>query len=176
MEPEKLITEKNVSEELKFRALGMINANRNLRDIVDELKISYPVLLKWKKELKEAKIEGQVQGLLSVPEVILAEVEEATTNTLELLGIDRSEAKKVFDGARGLQMLDQSLQTSALALASRIQAMSIAADNSKEIAVLVDSLAKLQTAFFNKGGTQVNILNNNGQTSSQTRFREHLRD
>ena len=68
----------------------------------------------------------------------------------------------------GLQVLDMTLQNTALNLANRINSMAMSAGGSDELVTLTDALCKLQNAFFNSNKVQVNVQNNIGGEGGKT--------
>jgi hypothetical protein len=170
-----------MSDELKLQALGRIKAGERLADIAQDLGVPYPKLLSWRKELKEAELSGELHTLVDVDRLVVHEIAERTKR--ELAEIDPSgalvgEVDRVVDGVNGLQVLSAKLQAAGLKLAQKITNLSEVTDNARDINLLVQALAQLQTAFFAKGVTNnINVLQQNGVGGEGlSAFRSLLRD
>lgn len=153
-------------EALKLKAFGKIKAGEKLSNLVMELGVKYPTLLKWKKELKAAEENGTVAELVDVDalvvheaaEIIKQELQELTTDEQSIKTIE-GEVESAVKAIDGYQVLNAKVQATALKLANKIDALSFSATEAKDVSLLVDALTKIQIAFFNKTGTYVQINN-----------------
>lgn len=151
-------------DQTKLEAISKIHAGAKLVDLVTELGVPYPKLLKWRKELKEAEETGTVSSLIDIEAVVVQEI--ADTIQQELLDIAPDEAEAIegevtstVKGISGLQLLDKQIQTTAITLTRRIGELVDGRElDSREILVLTEALTKVQTAFFNKPGISVHLL------------------
>lgn len=167
-----------IPEETKLAIMGKLHAGVAPRALVEEFKVPYPTVLKFKHELKDATAQGQLHTLINVDEIIVESVAHQVAE--ELTALSPEEAKEikaavgeVTEGAKGLNVLNTSLQTTALKVAGKLNEKVDERNlELKELNLVVDSLTKLQTAFFNKG-TQVNIQNNVGEQT--TRFKAMMK-
>lgn len=167
---------------LKLEAFGKIKAGVKLSNLVMELGVPYPKLLKWKKELKAAEENGTVAELVDVDALVVHEVAETLKQELQDLATDEQDIKTIegevetaVKAIDGYQVLNAKVQATALKLANKIDALSFSATEAKDVSLLVDALTKIQIAFFNKTGTYVQI-NNPGATSPLGEFQGLMRD
>ena len=158
------------SDEQKLKILGKIQIDSspsNLRAISEEMKVPYSRLLKFRKELEQATEDGDISTLVNADALMVHRVAEEVKQDLEDLAPQEGElisadVDKAVDGIEGLTVLSQRLQTTALALASKINNLAETAIDGKDILILVESLSKIQMAFFNKNITDIKILNQSG--------------
>ena len=158
------------SDEQKLKILGKIQIDSspsNLRAISEEMKVPYSRLLKFRKELEQATEDGDISTLVNADALMVHRVAEEVKQDLEDLAPQEGElisadVDKAVDGIEGLTVLSQRLQTTALALASKINNLAETAVDGKDILILVESLSKIQMAFFNKNITDIKILNQSG--------------
>ena len=154
-------------DDIKLKVLGRMQLDSspaNLRTISTELKLPYSKLIKWRKELKEATDAGDISSLVDADQLLIHRVAEDVKNDLKDLAPTEGEfieaaVDDVVDGIDSYKVLNTRLQTTALVLAQKIDNMADIAVTAKDVIVLVDALAKLQLAFFNKSVTNVNVLN-----------------
>jgi len=162
------------SDEEKLRILGKIQIDSspgNLRTISEEMKVPYSRLLKYRKELEQATEDGTIANLVNADALIVHRVAEEVKHDLEELAPQEgeligAEVDKTVDGINGLEVLSTRLQTTALTLASKINNLADIAVDSKDILILVESLSKIQMAFFNKNIIDIKILNQSGGMQS----------
>lgn len=155
-------------DQTKLAAFGRIHEGIPLTHLVEELGVPYPKLLRWKTELKDAEAEGKVHELLAIDQVIVdTALDRVQSSLVSLASSDEDVAKigevvsGVSKGIDGLQLLNTQMQATALTLVKKISALSHNGHlEAKEVQLLTSSLSQLQTAFFNKPGTQVAIINN----------------
>jgi hypothetical protein len=157
---------------LKLEAFARFKVDTKLADMVMELGVPYPKLLKWRKEFRAAEVDGSIMELIDVDAVIVHEVAEQVKRKLQGLTEDEESLRAIegeimtsMEGIDGYQMLNVKVQAAAVKLASRIDALSFSTHDAKDLGLLVDALCKIQVAFFNKTGTFVQI-NNPGETTS----------
>ena len=151
-------------DQLKLKAFQLIEAgDMKMTEIVLDLGVEYPKLLKWKKELKAAKEDGTIHQLLNVGTVALETAAEQVRHDLEDLGANdddleaiEGELESTLAGVEGLNKLSDKVQSTAMKLTKRISGMAHTENlEVKELSLLVDSLAKIQTAFFSKPGIAI---------------------
>ena len=168
---------KKFPDEVKLKALGLIKAGRDLKELVNELDVHYPKLLQWRSELNKKVETCTLTSIVDVDQVIVHEVAERVKN--DLIELDPTQAKvikgeiaDVVSGIDGYQLLSVKLQTVALTLANKIDEASEdeCFNTPAGIESLVSSLSRLQEAFFNKNGTNINILNAPSGSASKSKF------
>ena len=159
----------NEDESRKLEALGRIKAGAKLADLVVDMGIKYPVLLKWRKELQNAEANGEMASIVDVDAVVVHRIAEEVKHDLVALSEDEEnitaitgEVESATQAIDGLQLLNTKVQTTALKLADKIDGLTFSALEAKDVLTLVDALTKLQVAFFNKGGTNIQINNASG--------------
>jgi hypothetical protein len=174
-----------IDPKLMAEAYGKLKAGVKPVELVTELGIPYPKLLKMRKELKAAEDAGTIADLIDVQAIIVHEVAETVKQELseivqdpdEIKAIEGeiSEAVKKIDN---LQLLNTQVQTAAMKLTTRITELAGKENiDAREVATLTDALAKMQVAFFNKpNGPQVNILQQNQTDGPLGKFKELCSD
>jgi hypothetical protein len=144
-----------------------------LRDLIEPLGVSYPKLLEWRKEFLEAKENKTIHELVDMDKYTIAIATEAMERTMREIAPDETkeiaEAGNEFKkGVDGLQLLNTTVQSTALALTARLSTMVGNEDLTIREAVAISSaLANMQTAFFNRNGInlQINQVNDSEQLS-----------
>lgn len=147
-----------------YGAIARLDAGFELNDIAEELAISVNTVRRWKREYEESKQNGTLDSLLSMDDMI-AEITKLSLPLPEEL-VD-SQLDKLAASVKGLQSLQEDFQTTARYLNTRIKSMAMSADSTGELVDLINGLATLQNAFFNKNTTQVNVQNNYGNEGSK---------
>lgn len=140
---------------------GLINGEAP-KDLAKEFDVPYPTVLRIRREFEQAKIEGNVDELLNMDAVVLSEVMAAVEAQAPdvMAGSVNSAAGELTAGLAGLERLQTEFQTTASYLNTRIRSLAMSVEHISELQVLTESLCSLQSAFFNKNATQVNIQNN----------------
>lgn len=158
------------SDEDKLKILAKIQIDSSpdsLRAISSEMKVPYSRLLKYRKELEQATTDGDISKLIDAEKLTVHRVaEEVKQDLVDLAPKEGELIEAAVDNAvsdiDGYQVLNERLQTTALTIASKINNLADIAVDSKELLILVESLTKLQVAFFSKQTNNINILNNQG--------------
>jgi len=146
----------------KLRALGLISQGMPVREVSAKLEIGYAKLLKWKKEYEESLECNKVSKVLDVPALIVNRIANEVKDDVQALGTSddlEGEIVDFVDGVDGLNKLSVELQSTAVALSKSIKQMSALQPGPSELIMLVEALSTLQTAFFSKNVTNVNVLN-----------------
>ena len=161
-------------DDLRLQAMGLMQVDdspNSLREIAGDIGVPYSRLLKWRKEMREAVEEGNIHALVNTDQVILHRVAEEVQHELEEIAPTEAEAiegdiAQVLTGIEGLNVLSDDLQKVALVIAKKLSGMALLLSDPKDVLLLVESLTKLQTAFFAKG-TSVTVNN------QQNNYSEH---
>ena len=156
-----------MDDRAKYSVLSLLHQNQSPAEIADKLNVSYPAVLKLRREFEEAKDNNTVHELLNSYRVILPEVAEALSDLPEM-----AEQVEEFQKAiTGLDQLSEGLQKTAALINNRVKTMIGIVDSASELEYLTDIICKLQTSFINKNMTQVNVQNNFGNdTPKYTQF------
>ena len=153
----------------KFKAMGLFKAGFSAREIAKEVPIPYSALLRIRKEAERMGTKEDLELILDTDSVVIHDLAEGIRGKLEELTEDGDEiVNGVLERVDRLQELQIDLQESGIKVLQKIDDLLDTCSEAAEIVILVDSIAKLQTAFFSKG-TNVNVLNqtNNNQSDSQ---------
>ena len=154
-------------DDVKLEGLGLLKAGLTPKEVSRQLQVPYPKVLKWKPELEEIKVKEDIETIMDVDQAVVHEVAEGVKAKLldlveegdELVDATLEKVDKLLD-------LQAGLQGSGLKLITKINRLVDDCNTPDQISTLVDSIAKLQTAFFAKGAN-VNVLNAmGGQPSS----------
>jgi len=164
-----------ISDEEKLRIMGKMQADSSpaaLRTISEEMQVPYSRLIAYRKELRLAEENGDISLLVDADKLIVHRVAEEVRQDLKELAPTEGElisakVDEATDSVDGYLVLNERLQTTALTIASKINNLADTAVDSKELLILVESLTKLQVAFFNKQVTNVNVLNQSNSYASK---------
>jgi hypothetical protein len=155
--------------QLKYNIINDLINGAAPKDIAKEHDVAYPTVLRYKREFEAAKLEGNVDQLLDIDDVVLSEVMatvEAQAPEVLREGVNGAVAE-LASGLQGLERLQTEFQTTASYLNTRIRSLAMSVEHISELNVLTDSLCALQSAFFNKNATQVNIQNNYDESGNK---------
>ena len=145
-----------------YRIFAKLQNGEVLRDIADDLNVSYSRVVRLNGEFKKAKQNNTIAELLDIGKLSEAVVAE------KLAVPSLSEAKELTKGVEGLDRLNTDLQQSALVINTRVATLVANCSSAGELESLAEIVCKLNTAFINPKGTQVNIQNNVGGGSDGT--------
>ena len=154
----------------KYKAISLLEQELEPKDIAEQLDLSYSGVLKLKKDFNQAKENNTVNQLVNMDNVLLNELAEHSPIIEE--NLDR-----VTKGLDGLEVLNTELQKTALQIVRRVNSLLMSADMPSEIETYADIVCNMQTTFFNKNMTQVNVQNNFGsENTSASRYSQYLND
>lgn len=136
-----------------YSAIGLLSQGVDPHDVAKQLGTSESKVIRWNTEFKRHKEDGTLDKLLDMEEL-------AIHTACELMELPVAVEANAIARVSGFQALEKATQTCALHLVNRIQSMAMSASGSGELSELVDSLCKVQTAFFNPNKVQVNVQNN----------------
>lgn len=156
-------------DQTKYKVINDLINGEAPKDIAKEHDVAYPTVLRWKREFEQAKLNGTVDELLNLDEVVLSEVIEAVeAQSPEVLreGVNNA-TSELAKGLDGLERLQTEFQTTASYLNTRLRSLAMSTDHVSELSVCVEALCSLQSAFFNKNTTQVNIQNNYDESGNK---------
>jgi hypothetical protein len=70
------------NDELKLKALGLISQDVPLREIQDKLEVTYPMLLKWRKEFEGLTTDQSITSLIEATPMLVRSVAKALADEL----------------------------------------------------------------------------------------------
>lgn len=154
----------NEPNRTKLAVIGRLLNGESPKDIPNREDASYATVLKWKRELAIAQANGDMETLMDVDMALLDEIME---------GIKLNTPAPLYDivseGLTGIketktiaEALQEDLQMTAKSFNVRIRSLAMSTNSISDMDILTEILCKLQTAFFNKNSTQVNVQNNYG--------------
>lgn len=147
-----------------YAALSRLDNGENPQEVADSLNVSYATVLRWYREYKAAREKGELDKLLDMDKLIIAE----TVAGIEAPAMLKEEALANFtDKLNGLELLRESLNSAALYLVNRIKSRAGTIEHTSELIELTNGLCAIQNAFFNSNKTQVNVQNNYTQPGEQ---------
>ena len=151
---------------LKLKAIGLFKAGHTAKNIARELGVSYPKVCKWKPEAEALETKQDLETVLDADKAILHEVAEGVRDKLdELVDDGGALVGELEEKLDKLQILQVDLQDSGILALEKINRMIGGCNTVIELNSLVDSITKLQNAFFVKGAN-VNVLNQMGGAPS----------
>ncbi|MDX1810306.1 MAG: hypothetical protein R3240_00040 [Gammaproteobacteria bacterium] len=164
---------------VKYKVLADLRQGSEPKALVQKYGIPYPKILRWRRELKKAEEDKSVTDLLDVDKIVIHEAAERVKQDLAKLenSDETKELSKAVDDAVSsldtLSLLNSKLQATALALLNKIsEALEEEVIHTKDIIALASALGSLQTAFFNKAGTQIAIFNGQSSEKEVSRFKD----
>lgn len=157
-------------EELKLGAIGLLSQGLSAKDVARQLGIPYPKVLKWKPEAEAIELKGDLETVLDIDKVVLHDLAESTRNKLDELAEEGGElADQVLAKIDDIGILQTNLQLSATAILVKLNELIDNCRDADELLTLVESISKLQIAFFSKGAN-VNVLNMPGSQQSESQI------
>lgn len=140
-----------------YAALARLENGESPQTIADTLGVSYASVLRWRREFAEAKDAGNLDKLIDMDSLILA----TAAAGIEAPQVMKEEAiANLTRSMSGLQMLQESMQTTALYLVQQIKSQASRVEHVSELVELSNGLCALNNSFFNSNKTQVNVQNN----------------
>ena len=144
-----------MDDQQKYRVISRLQNNDSAKDIAENLDVSYGSVLKLKRDYEQAKINGSIDSLVNMDNVILNEVTTKLSDDISEEAIEEFTEK-----LKGLEHLSSVLQQTAQNINTRANSMLLSVEHVSELEIITDILCKLQTSFINKNMTQVNVQNN----------------
>lgn len=158
----------SIEDSEKLLVFTRLSLEKTPREISDELGIKYPTVLAMRKEFKEAQLNGTIHSLLNIDKAVVQRIAEEVQEEIQNLVPEEhrevesefiaKEIQEITNDIDGYNILSNKLQTVALQVSECISDMLKAEVSVGQIESLVNSLTKLQVAFFSK---QTAIINNN---------------
>ena len=163
--------------ELRLKVLTELNNSNekvNLQSLVLKYGVTYPKLLRWRKEYEEARENNAVDKLIQLDSLVVNRIlDEVEQDAIAAMPEDTAVVEDTIDslkaGITGLQLLNTEVQQAALNLIAKTNALIITEDESDvqsltpaDIQRLATVVTGIQNAFFNKNGTHVQINNLQG--------------
>jgi len=145
-----------MDDQQKYRVISRLQNNDHAKDIAEDLDVSYGSVLKLRRDYEQAKMNGSIDSLINMDNVILNEV----TTKLSDDGISEEAIEEFAEKLKGLEHLSSVLQTTAQNINTKANSMLLSVEHVSELEIITDILCKLQTSFINKNMTQVNVQNN----------------
>ena len=161
-----------MDDSAKYKVISLIQREVDAKEIADDVGVSYSGVLKLRREYQEAKVNGTIDSLLDTSRVLLEEVGQQLS---DLPAVDNAVAE-LTKGLTGLETLSNELQTTAIQLNTRVRSLMLSIDHMSELEAAADIVCKLQVAFVNKNGMQVNIQNNSGGDDGKPKYTQFLGD
>lgn len=157
-------------DDLKLEALGLLSEGNSAKDVARQLSIPYPKVLKWKPEADSLQTKADLETVLDLDKIVLHDIANETKNKMDNLVEGGGElVDKVLDNIDSIGVLQTNLQASAIAILVKLNTMIDSCRDADELHILVESISKLQVAFFAKGAN-VNVLNMPGSQQSEAQI------
>lgn len=153
-----------------YKAVALLAQDVPPMQVASQLGLSAATVIRWNTEYCRARDDGTLAKILDLDALT---IHTAAT----ILDVPVNVEARAIAKTAGVKLLEDTIQATATNLVTRINLMASGATGADEICQLVDALSKLQTAFFNKAVTQVNVQNNLNTTSGgQTAYSSFLGD
>jgi hypothetical protein len=162
------------TEEQRLKVLAKLQSGTDPHDVVQEMSIPYQTIMNWKRDMKEAEATAEIHTLVKADAIMVHRIAEEVKE--EMIAVAPNEEKEIIKTVDGIvESIDsyQALNTKLHATAAKlVDKISLMADDEKTLGpmglqVLVESLARIQVAFFNKNSTNINVLNQNVVSEKQ---------
>ena len=138
-----------------YSAIALLAQGTPPMQVAKELAISPSTVIRWNTEYVRAKDEGTLDKLLKVDELVLHEA-------ARIMDIPVNAEAKAIAKSSAAKLLEDTTIATATNVVTRINTMVAGVSGADELCQLVKALCDVQTAFFNKQTTQVNVQNNLG--------------
>ena len=154
----------------KYKIISLLEQKVAPKQIADDLDVSYASVLRLKREFEEARTNNTVHELIDMDKVIINEVAES-------LDLPQEAVANVTKGLSGLEVLQDDLQQTATQINIRLKSLIPSVEHPSELQIYTEILCQLQTTFFNKYLTQVNVQNNfGGENPGASHYAKYLSD
>lgn len=147
-----------MTDEQKYKVIAFLEQNYTHREIADELDISIGSVIRFADKHKQAKIDGTISQLLDYDKLAL----EQLANNLPL----HEEANNLVKNLSGLDKLQNELQLTAIHINNKAKSLVHSVEYASDLLTITKIVCDLQSAFFSKDLTQVNVQNNYGDQNS----------
>lgn len=153
-----------MDEQTKYKVYSLVHQGIAPQQIADDIGVGISTVLRHKREFTQAKENGDLDKLLNVDRMLVAQAAE------DLDVIEHGE--QLIKGLNGLDTLSDELQKTALQINTRVRSLVMSCEHASELESLTSIICDLQVAFLNKNQTQVNVQNNfsNDQKPKYTQF------
>ncbi len=157
------------SPKKKLEAIGRIANGEKPKDIATEIDIGYATVLRWKREYDEAIKNDNLTSIIDVDAVVLQQLADGIKDNMPsaLAGEIDNTIVSVVEAKGMLEVLQDDFIATAKSLNTKIRSYTLSCDDSNELQTLVTSLCDLQSAFFNKNQTNVQVNNYPEQSDKQ---------
>lgn len=157
-----------MDEESKYKAYGLIAAEKAPREISEQLGVSYAAVLRMQREYKTHRENDTLAALLDIDKLLIQEVSSA---------IDLpEEGKELVAKMDNLSVLAGDFQRTATMINNKARSMIASCDHASELETITDILCALNTAFVAPKTTQVNVQNNNISPEAAVSYKAFLGD
>jgi len=171
-------------EEKKVRILAELLTGKKPRALAEEYDVHYATVMTWKRESKEQKVESAVLDVAEADADVLHLVTEGIKKqSAEVLPPKQANSviKKVDElkeGVNSLQLLDTAFHDTIMNLLTWANAQINEDMALKDWKLIANQIGELHSAIFSKGGTTVNMMqqNNSANSSRVETFKGSFRD
>lgn len=171
-----------LDDETKLKVLARFATGDTVRQVADFLELPYSQVLKLHKEYVKADEAEVIQSMVDVDSVIVHRIADEMKTELSLIDTSQTvidSVNSVVNKIDSYQLLNTKVHATAVTLVDKIENM--ARDphirlGAMDLQTLVESLTKIQNAFFNKNTNNINILNQQVSGSKVDTFKSFRRD
>jgi len=153
------------------------------RKLSDDFDVPYSTIMTWRREMGDSKVKDEVLDVAKADKVVLATVvegikEQATDNlppaTAKSMG---RKLDQLEEGISSLQLLDTQFHDTIIKLLKWADKQITDDMSMRDWKMLASSIGDLHSAIFSKGGTNINLMqqNNSGSSARVERFKGSFR-
>jgi len=155
----------------KYKVLSRLLNNELPRHVADTMPdVTHSQVIRWKRELDTSRTNGTVAELMDMDQEALDEVLEMVSMSAPAL-LEHDIDASLGTLSKSLSALD-ALQSDFILTASqmniRVRSLAMSAENVGDLSMLSDVLCNLQSTFFNKNVTNVQVNNDYGGNGEVT--------
>lgn len=169
----------------KIKIIAMLEAGYNDKELVRELKVSAPIIKRYKKEWDEKKNSQHIADLAAKNEVAVLAEQSILSDSIDILALSKKDRETLLEqvtdlteGLKGLSILNSVIQVAAIKVTQGIINGVNIRTTAAELLQLSSALAKMNDTFFNPNNTNINILNQDGGNTqvNGAPFSQYMKD
>lgn len=150
-------------DEKKVLLLADVAGGLGVRDAAAKYDVHYTTAVKWRNEARKDAENQKVDEVTELSPVALQTIVNEIKEKEPQGSMVGAQAQEIIEGVDGLQKLNSSFHSVCLKLIKKAEEM-LAEDDLKiaEWKMISTTIGELYSNIFNKGGVNIQMMNNNG--------------